>query len=224
MGTHLVVMHSAVRALPGYNRHDAPAIEMDGTSVHRDTEHGLAVTAQLTRPHRTLGEAIDAASYALAGAFLPKGVRRQARGFAEDYFYKRLGLPPETALDFRRELPGEGLELMPEDMYRALEDVVELVVDGEYDALAELSDARVSARDLSRRVEEDCPAALVLPPRSHYGVEALAKSDDPGDTGWSYFLDLWQEDGLAQLHIEGELAQSQSHGDRFTSTLHDISP
>ena len=45
MGDHLIVMHSAVRALPGYNRHDAPAILMDGPSITRETEHGLAVTA-----------------------------------------------------------------------------------------------------------------------------------------------------------------------------------
>jgi hypothetical protein len=223
MGNHLIVMHSAVRACPGYDRHAAPAIEMDGTSVHRETEHGLAVTAQLTRGQATLGEAIDAASYALAAAFLPKGVRRQARGFAEDYFYNRLGLAPETQLDSRREIAGEGLEPMPEGMYRALEDVVELVVDGDYEALNAISDDRLSVRDLRRRVEDDCPAALVLPPREHYRIEAISRSDDSGDTGWSYFLDLWQDDGLAQLHIEGELAQSQSE-ERYTTTLHDVAP
>ena len=53
MGDHLIVMHSAVRALPGYNRHDAPAMFMDGPSITRETELGLAVTAQLTRPHGT---------------------------------------------------------------------------------------------------------------------------------------------------------------------------
>jgi hypothetical protein len=221
MGNHLIVMHSAVRACPGYNRHDAPAIEMDGTSVHRETEHGLAVTAQLTRGQATLAEAIDAASYALAAAFLPKGVRRQARGFAEDYFYNRLGLPPETELDFRREVAAEGLEPMPEGMYRALEDVVELVVDGDHEALNELSDDRLSVRDLRRRIEDDCPAALVLPPREHYRIEAISRSDDPGDTGWSYFLDLWDEHGAAQLHIEGELEES---GERFRTTLGDIGP
>ena len=61
MGSHLIVMHSAVRALPGYTRHEAPSIEMEGTSVARDTEHGRAVTAQLARRQATLSEAIDAA-------------------------------------------------------------------------------------------------------------------------------------------------------------------
>ena len=40
MGDHLIVMHSAVRALPGYNRHDAPVILMDGPSITRETEQG----------------------------------------------------------------------------------------------------------------------------------------------------------------------------------------
>jgi hypothetical protein len=75
--------------------------------------------------------------------------------------------------------------------------------------------------DLRRRVEEDCPEALVLPPRGIYGVEAITKSDDPDLPGWAYFLDLWVETGPARLHIEGELTES---GDRFTPTLNDILP
>src|SRR5688572_22262086 len=54
MGAHLLVLHSAVRACPGYSRHDAPSILMDGSSMARDTEHGRAVTAQITRRHGTL--------------------------------------------------------------------------------------------------------------------------------------------------------------------------
>ena len=42
MGDHLIVMHSAVRACPGYNRHEAPSILLEGNSMHRDTEHGQA--------------------------------------------------------------------------------------------------------------------------------------------------------------------------------------
>ena len=61
MGDHLLVFHSAVRACPGYNRHEAPSILLDGSSMATDTEHGRAVTAQLTRRQGTLEEAIDAA-------------------------------------------------------------------------------------------------------------------------------------------------------------------
>jgi hypothetical protein len=106
-------------------------------------------------------------------------------------------------------------------MYRALEDVVGLVVDGEYDELRDLSGGRLSVEDLRRRVEEDCPEALVLPPREIYAVEAITKSDDPELPGWAYFLDLWTETGPARLHIEGELEESD---DRFTATLIDILP
>ena len=220
MGDHLIVMHSAVRALPGYNRHDAPAIYMDGPSTARETEHGRAVTAQLTRPQATLTEALHAGITALGAAHVAKSVRRQAREFAEDYFYTRLGLAPEHPLDLRAALPPT-LEPMPEEMYRALEDLVELIVDGEYGELHVLSRESLEIGDLHRRIEDDCPEALVLPPREHYGIEAIMKSDEPGDAGWGFFLDLWTEDGPAQLHVEGELDQS---GDRYVVTLNDILP
>ena len=221
MGDHLIVLHSAVRACPGYNRHDAPSILLDGSSLARDTEHGRAVTAQLTRRHGTLEEAIGAGAFGLGAAGLTKGIRRQARAACEDYFYNRLGLTPSHALDGREEIVGEALELMPDPMYRVLEDIVELVVDGEYEELRALSRNRLEVEDLRRRVEEDCPEALVLPPREIYRVETITKSDDPDEPGWAYFLDLWTESGPARLHIEGELEES---GERFTATLDDILP
>ena len=220
MGDHLIVLHSAVRACPGYSRHDAPSILLDGSSTARDTEHGRAVTAQLTRRHGMLEEAVDAAAFALSAAGLPRGIIRQARAACEDYFYQRLSLTPGYELGGRAEVV-EPLELMPEPMYRALEDVVGLVVDGEYDELHDLSGGRLRVEDLRRRVEEDCPEALVVPPREIYGIEAITKSDDPDLPGWAYFLDLWTETGPARLHIEGELEES---GDQFTVSLTDILP
>jgi hypothetical protein len=220
MGDHLIVLHSAVRACPGYNRHDAPSILMDGSSMARDTEHGRAVTAQLTRRHGTLEEAIDAGVFALAAAGLSKGIRRQARAACEDYFYKRLRLAAGYELGGPEEI-GEGLELMPDAMYRTLEDIVELVVDGDYEELRVLSRNRLEVEDLRRRVEDDCPEALMLPPREVYRVETITKSDDPDMPGWAYFLELWTDTGPARLHIEGELEES---GERFTATLNDILP
>ncbi len=220
MGDHLIVFHSAVRVCAGYSRHDAPSILLDGSSIAHDTEHGRAVTAQLTRRHGTLEEAIAAAVFALSAAGLPKGICRQARAACEDYFYTRLDLSPSYELGGPEEIL-EPLELMPEPMYRALEGVVGLVVDGEYDELRDLSGDRLRVEDLRRRVEEDCPEALVLPPRQLYRVEAITKSDDPDLPGWAYFLDLWTETGPARLHIEGELEES---GDGFTTTFNDILP
>jgi hypothetical protein len=221
VGDHLVVLHSAVRACPGYSRHDAPSILMVGSSVARDTEHGRAITAQLTRRHGTLEEAIEAGAFALGAAGVTKGVRRQARAACEDYFYERLGLAPSYELGGREEIL-DGLELMPDPMYQALEAVVELVVDGEYDELRELSRDRLEVEDLRRRVEDDCPEALVLPPREVYRVEAITKSDDADAPGWAYFLELWTETGPARLHIEGEIEEES--GERFTTTLTDILP
>lgn len=220
MGDHLIVMHSAVRACAGYSRHEAPSILMDGSSLARDTEHGRAVTAQLTRRHGTLEEAIEAGMFALSAAGLSRGIRRQARAACEDYFYNRLGLSASDELGGPEEIP-QGLELMPDPMYRALEDVVELVVDGDYEELRALSRNRLEVEDMRRRVEEDCPESLILPPREIYQVEAITKSDDPDQPGWAYFLDLWTETGPARLHIEGELEEA---GERFTVTLDDILP
>ncbi len=220
VGDHLIVLHSAVRACPGYSRHDAPSIVLDGSSVARDTEHGRAVTAQLTRRHGTLEEAIDAAVFALGSAGLSKGIRRQARAACEDYFYTRLDLTPSHELGGREEI-AESLELMPEPMFQALEDIVGLVVDGEYEELSAASAGGLRVEDLRRRVEDDCPESLVLPPREAYRVEAITKSDDPEEPGWAYFLDLWTDTGPARLHIEGELDESS---EQFTATLNDILP
>ena len=186
----------------------------------RDREHGRAIDAQMTRRHGTLAEAIEAGSFALGAAGLSKGIRRQARAACEDYFYKRLGLTPSYQLGGPDEFV-EGLELMPDAMYRALEDIVELVVDGDYGELRVVSRDRLGIEDLRRRVEDDCPESLVLPPREIYRVEAITKSDEADMQGWGYFLELWTETGPARLHIEGEIEES---GERFTATLNDILP
>jgi hypothetical protein len=220
VGDHLIVLYSAVRACPGYDRHETPSMLMEGSSVARETEHGRAVTAQLTRRHGTLEEAIEAGIFGLSAAEVARGVRRQARAACEDYFYERLDLPPGYALR-RPQALANGLELLSDPMYRALEDLVELVVDGDYDELREASRDRLGVEDMRRRLEDDCPEALVLPPREIYRVEAVTKSDEPDDEGWTFFLDLWTEDGPARLHIEGELHET---GGRFEATLTDISP
>jgi hypothetical protein len=214
-------MHSAVRACPGYDRHEAPSMLMDGASVARDTEHGRAVTAQLTRRHGTLEEAIDAANFALSAAEVTRGVRRQARAACEDYFYNRLELAPDYELRPARTVNGS-LGPLSDPMYRVLENIVELVVDGEYEDLRELSGNLLEVEDLRRRVEDDCPEALVPPPREVYRVEAITKLDDePDQEGWTFFLELWTETGPARLHIEGELQES---GAGYEATLTDILP
>jgi hypothetical protein len=214
-------MHSAERACPGYDRHETPSMLMVGASVARDTEHGRAVTAQLTRRQGTLDEAIEAGMFALSAAGVTRGIRRQARAACEDYFYTRLGLAPGyeltplTAID-------RGLGPLPDEMVKVLGDVIELVVDGDYEELRELSHDRLEVEDLRRRVEDDCPEALVLPPRDVYRAEAVTRADEPGETGWTYFLELWTDDGPARLHIEGRLEEEPDG--TLTATFNDILP
>src|SRR3954451_18169722 len=161
MGDHLIILHSAVRACAGYSRHEAPSVLMDGVSMARDTEHGRAVTAQLTRRHGTLEEAIEAGAFALGAAGLTKGIRRQARAACEDYFYNRLSLTPSYELGGPEVIP-DALELVPDPMYRALEDIVELVVDGDYEELRVVSGNRLEVEDLRLRIEGDCSEPLLM--------------------------------------------------------------
>jgi hypothetical protein len=193
---------------------------MVGSSLARDSEHGRAVTAQLTRRHGTLEEAIEAGMFALSAAGVPRGIRRHARVACEDYFYSRLRLAPDYAPKPLHTLE-PGLEPLPDAMVKILEDIVELVVDGDYEELQELSHDRFEVEDLRRRVEDDCPEALVLPPREIYRVEAIARSEEPEEPGWAYFLELWTDDGPARLHIEGRLEEEHGH---LTATLDDILP
>ena len=221
MGDHLIVLHSAVRACPGYDRHETPSILMDGASVARNTEHGRALTAQLTRRHDTLEEALEAGMFGLSAAGVTRGIRRQARAACEDYFYNRLGLEPGYELRPLTEI-APGLAPLPDEMAKLLEDIVELVVDGDYEELRELSQGRLEIEDLRRRIEDDVPEALVLPPRDVYRVEAVTRSDEPDEPDWTYFLELWTEDGPARLHIEGFIVE-ESDG-RLQASFNDILP
>ena len=124
-----------------------------------------------------------AAMVGLTAAGVPQAIRRQARSAAEDYFYKRLDLSPEQKLDFLAPLPPT-LEQMPEPMYKSLEKLVDLVVDREWETLHDLSGEELAMEDIRRRVEEDWPEELVLPPREHYGIETISRSEEPGEDGW----------------------------------------
>jgi hypothetical protein len=53
-------------------------------------------------------------------------------------------------------------------------------------------------------------------------VEAVTRSDEPDEPGWSYFLELWTDTGPARLHIEGRL-EEEADG-RLTATFADILP
>jgi hypothetical protein len=150
-----------------------------------------------------------------------RGIRRQARAACEDDFYRRLSLAPAYALQPLKAITA-GLGPLPDAMAKLLEDVIELVVDGAYEELRELSHDRLEEEDLRRRLEDDCPEALVLPPPEVYRVEAVTRSDEPNEPPWTYFLELWTEDGPARLHIEGAIEEEPDG--RLTATLADILP
>jgi len=158
-----------------------------GSSVARDTEHGRAITAQLTRRHRTL-ERQSTRQSLRSHRGIVQGIRRQARAACEDYFYSRLHLTPSHELGG----PGEtvdSLEPMPEPMYRALEHVVDLVVDGEYEELRASSGNRLTVEDLRRRIEDDCPESLVLASREVYrsrrSPSPMIRTCRAGLTSWT---------------------------------------
>ena len=194
VGDHLIVFHSAVRACPGYSRHDAPSILMDGPSLARDTEHGRAVTAQLTRrTHARRGD---------RGGRL----RAQRRGRVQGHpppgarGVRGLLLQPARAHARRRaaaaaEAIGEGSSCCPTRCTGRSRTSSSSSSTATTRSSTTVSRDRLEIEDLHRRLEDDCPEALVLPPRELYRVEAIAKSDEPGDPGWSYFLDLWTETG-----------------------------
>ena len=106
-------------------------------------------------------------------------------------------------------------------MYKALENIVELIVDGEYEELHDLSGEELAIEDLRRRVEDDWPEALVLPPREHYGIEALSRSEEPGETAGRTSSTCGPR-RPARLHIEGEMALTADG--RFLVSLNDILP
>ena len=215
-------MHSAVRALPGYNRHDAPAILMDGPSVAQLTEHGRAVTAQLAEPHATLSDAMRAAMVGLSAAGIPQAIRRQARAAAEDYFYSRLDLSPEQRAGLPRAAPADARADARRRCTTRSRSSSSSSSTASGRTLHDLSGEELAIEDIRRRVEDDWPEELILPPREHYGIEAISRSEEPGDDGWAYFLDLWTEDGPARLHVEGEMALTADG--RFLVSFSDILP
>ena len=224
MGDHLIVMHSAVRALPGYNRHDAPAILMDGPSVDALTEQGRAVTAQLAEPHG------DAQRRDARRDDRPDRGRHPA-GHPRARPARRPRTTSTTGSTCRRSTPLTSTRRSR----RRLEPLPDADVQGarEHRRARRRRRVRGPARavrrgccrieDLRRRVEDDWPEALVAAAaRALRRRGDLSRSDEPGDDGWAYFLDLWTEDGPARLHIEGEMALTADG--RFLVSLNDILP
>ena len=142
----------------------------------------------------------------------------------EDYFFSRLDLSPEQTLNFLAPLPPT-LELIPDPMYKALENIVELIVDGEYEDLARASPARSCSsrgpapprRGRLARGARRCRRASTTASRRSRKLRRARRR-----RAGRYFLDLWTEDGPARLHVEGEMALTADG--RFLVSINDILP
>lgn len=215
MGTHLVVLHRAVRGLPGYDPLEATSIGLAGASIERGSEHGRAVAEQVGLDHGTLRASIEAGEKGLRAAGVPRRVRKQARKAAEDYFYAQLELSPATELT-KSFAPARVGSALPEPMYLALRDLFDAIVERRYHELSGLSGNRLAVEDLRRRIDD---AALTMPPRDQYVREAVTQANE---REWFFFLDLWSGEDAAGLHATGELTELDDG--RMLARLDDIAP
>ena len=106
-------------------------------------------------------------------------------------------------------------------MFRALENLVEFIVDGDYEELHQSSGNRLEMRICAGASRTTARRRSSLPPREIYRVEAITRSDDPEEEGWTFFLDLWTETGPATLHVEGYILEASGN---YEVTLTDILP
>ena len=189
---------------------------MEGSSIARDTEHGRAVTAQLSRRQR----------HARGGdrrGDLRAQRRRAVQGHPPPGARGLRGLLLQPALPDAELRAGRtggrsrtGSSCCPTRCTARSRTSSSSSSTATTRSSTRRRSDRLAVEDLHRRIEDDCPEALVLPPREVYRVEAITKSDEPDVPGWAYFLDLWTETGPARLHIEGELEET---GERYTTTL-----
>jgi hypothetical protein len=109
---------------------------------------------------------------------------------------------------------------VPEPLLEPLISLMQAIVDRDYDALVRYSRGRLDANDIRRMVEEVYGGRLAMPPLDHYAHEVLMDEDDPEQKG--FFLDLWDGEDIADLHMTGYL-QRRPDG-TFEPVLRDIAP
>ena len=187
-----------MRELPGYSPAMAPAITLEGPTYDRGTQAGRAARARLAAGGGgTLEAEIAIGVEALGAAGVPRRYRRQARKEAEAYFYGEV----------QRAEPVRSARL---DLHarEALAELVELLVDGRYEDLAARSRfGRPEA--LREAVADDFGVTLARPPDAHYD-SALVTAADGGETRWDVFLDLWDGERVADLHMTARLELFES--------------
>ena len=99
---HHIIQDAAVRDISGYNRMDAPAIQLDGPSNVVGTEHYYATITQRKNGGGTYGAERGIAYMSLRKAGLSVDDAKAAVRGADDYFMGQLGL----TLDSPTRTPG----------------------------------------------------------------------------------------------------------------------
>lgn len=81
--------------------------------------------------------------------------------------------------------------------------VIELLVNGEYEKLAEITgNSRLSADDIRECVKQ-YPGTLIMPPDRTFNDLDVIETTKPPPTEWSVRFDLWtREEGLSDLSLE----------------------
>ena len=93
---HHIIQDAAVRDIPGYDRNDAPAIQLDGPSNVIGTPHYYATQAQRNGEHGTYGAERKTAIEALQAAGVPDEEIADAVNRADNYFINKLGISEDT--------------------------------------------------------------------------------------------------------------------------------
>jgi hypothetical protein len=110
---------------------------------------------------------------------------------------------------------------VPEPLLTPLIDLMQAVVDRDYEALVRYSRGRLDAADIRRMVEEVYGGPLAMPPLQHYNDdEVLMDENDPDEKG--FFLYLWDGDAIADLHLTGYLERRPDG--TFEPVLRDVAP
>jgi hypothetical protein len=94
--SHHIIQDAAVKELPGYNRMDAPAVQLRGPSTAQGSEHYLATQVQRQKGGGTYASERRIGYKALRKAGISQS---DARGYikqADNYFLGELGLTPNS--------------------------------------------------------------------------------------------------------------------------------
>ncbi|WP_166839023.1 RHS repeat-associated core domain-containing protein [Rheinheimera pleomorphica] len=95
--SHHVIQDAAAKSLPGYNRMDAPAVQLKGPSTAKGSEHYIATQVQRQRGGGTYAAERRIGYKALRRAGLPQSEARSHILRADEYF-EGIGVTPSTSM------------------------------------------------------------------------------------------------------------------------------